>query len=112
MGGVLVEVAVVGERVRPPDLRGTVLRVEVRAALADLLGDGDGEFVGVRPHPQNDVVALLDARAPVDQYLGVFLDAGVHTRDGGATRKSGRVPGDGGGHSAVSRSGTPATYTR
>jgi hypothetical protein len=78
--GVDVEVPAVGELVRAPEFARRVRRVEVRAPFADFLGDGDGEFVGVRSDGEDDVVALLDARAPVDEHFGVVLDAGVHTR--------------------------------
>ena len=53
---------------------------ELGVAVAEKLGAVGAKFVGVLGDAHYDVVAVLDARAPLDQHLGVFAYAVVHRR--------------------------------
>jgi len=66
-------------QIAPRDLARPVQRRDVRPALPERPGHRNAEFVGVFRDRHDDVVAGLDPRAPVDEHLGVFAYAFVHT---------------------------------
>ncbi|GAD51292.1 hypothetical protein MBEHAL_0052 [Halarchaeum acidiphilum MH1-52-1] len=76
--GVLLEVAVVRAQIRARDLARRVRRHDVRPALPRHLRDRHREVVCVRPDANDDVVARLDPRAPIDQGPCVLANAFVH----------------------------------
>jgi hypothetical protein len=84
--GVVLEVVLVCPQIRAGDLVAIVDGEQVRAALAQLFGDGDGQVVGALFDPDDDVVAGLDTGAPVYERPCVFADTVVHAHGEGGHR--------------------------
>jgi hypothetical protein len=73
-----LEVAGVCAKVRPGEFRGVVRRDGVGTDGPEFLGDGNAQFVGLLGDADDDIVARLNAGAPVDKHLRVLANAIVH----------------------------------